>query len=178
MQSCDNEFVTTRREPSGITPLALLRRRRRAAGVLGIVMLANTGCYTYVPVMSTAPQPGEHVAFDLTDMGRVRLNDQLGGNVSRVEGMVSASEGNDYLVSVTRVAYFNAPSANWSGERVRLSRDVVARVEERKFSKGRTLLVVGGALAGIAAFVLTRSILGGGTEEGDTGPPKLPPGGS
>ena len=168
----------TRREPSGNTPLALLRRRRRAAGLLGVVMLANTACYTYVPVMSAAPQPGEHVALDITDMGRVRLNDQLGTGVSRVEGMVSASEGNDYLLSVTKVAYFNAPSANWSGERVRVSRDVVARVEERRFSKGRTLIVMGGVLAGIAAFVLTRSILGGGTEAGDTGPPKLPPAGS
>jgi len=176
MQHSRFENTTTRTDSGGLTLLGSLRRRRRAASLLAAVMLANTACYTYVPVMSAAPHPGEHVAFDITDMGRVRLNEQLGANVARVEGMVSANEGNDYLLSVTKVAYFNAPAANWTGERVRVSRDVIARVEERRFSKGRTLLLVGGTLAGLAAFVLTRSLIGGGTQGTDRGPPP-PPGG-
>ena len=177
MQDSRIEIRNTDTSSSGDTPLGFVRRRRFAGHVLAFVMLTNTACYTYVPTMTAAPQPGEYVALDISDAGRSRLNEQLGGNVSRVEGLVNAHEGSEYLVSVTKVAYFNAPSANWTGERVRLSSEAIARVEQRKFSKGRTLLFVGGALVGIAAFVLTRTILGGGTEAAEE-PPHLPPAGS
>src|SRR4051812_12914701 len=89
---------------NGATPLALVRRRR-AGAVLGAVMLLNTACYTYAPVASTSPQPGERVAIDITDQGRIHLGDQLGSGVARVEGLLNANQGDEYLVSVTKVGY-------------------------------------------------------------------------
>lgn len=166
---------TTRATPGGLTPSGLARRL--AVVVVGCIVLTNTACYTYGASPSVAPQAGERVAVDITDHGRLTLGDQLGKGVARVEGLVNENQGDSMLLSVTKVGYLNAPPSNWSGERIRITPDAIARVQERHFSKGRTLLTAGIVIGASAAFILTRSLVGGGKE--DTGPPpRTPPGDS
>jgi len=166
---------TTRATAGGLTPFAVVRRL--AVVVVACLLFTNTACYTYRPTLSAAPQAGERVAIDITDRGRVSLGDQLGSGVSRIEGLVNENQGDVVLVSVTKVGYINAPPANWSGERIRLSSDAIARVQERQFSKSRTLLTAGIVVGASAAFLVSRSLIGGGRE--DTGPPsRTPPGDS
>lgn len=158
----------------GFSPLCAARRRR-AGLVLAAVSLLNSACYTYTPMLTVSPQPGQKVAIDISDQGRVRMGDQLGASVSRLEGTLNEVTPDAYMLSVTKVKYFGAPASNWTGERVQLSRDAVARMQERKFSKGRTLLATGIAVAGFALLVGSRTLFGFAREPGDT-PPKNPPG--
>jgi hypothetical protein len=159
----------------GLAPRGFARRRG-AALALGLVMLVNTACYTYKPLFSSAPQAGQRLALEISDQGRVRLGDQLGAGVLRIEGTLNAIEGNEYVISVTRVRYISGTSSNWGGERVRLLADAVARVEERKFSKARTMLAVGSVVVAAALFVVSRDLLGFGQGSGDDVPPRIPPG--
>ena len=151
------------------------RHRRLTAIVLAWVLGVNTGCYTYGPVVSTAPKPGDVVAIEISDQGRVRLGEQLGAGVTRVEGTLRGFDGSEYLLAVSRVSYLGNSPSRWGGERVRLTTDAVARVQERRFSKGRTLLAVGVAVVGLGAFIVSRGLLGFGNEAPDP-PSRLPPG--
>jgi hypothetical protein len=150
------------------------RRRRSAAFVLAAPLLVNTvACYDYRPLAGVAPQPGQPVSLDVTDQGRVDLAEQLGAGVLRLEGTLQGIERDHYVLGVSRIAFLNGQVANWSGEKVNVPRADVGLVSERQLSKTRTALTVGAVIAAIGAFVLTRSIIGGGSVDAE----KLPPGG-
>ena len=152
---------------------------RRTAGVLvGGTMLLNVGCYTYEPFVQGGPQPGQRVALELTDQGRAALGEQLGTGVLSVEGTLQGVQGDQYVVGVSRVTTINAGVANWGGERVRIPVSDVARSQLRTLSRARTVLVVGAVLAGVTAFILTRSISGGGYAPDSSGITKPPQGGT
>ena len=153
--------------------------RRRGAALAAprrwvAVVLAGThfltGCYTYVPA-SVQPSPGAEVAFDISDAGRVALAERLGPGVTRVEGRVTDATTDEYAMRVSALSQINSGRVRWSGESVRLRREYVVRSEQRKFSRGRTALAVGGAVLGLVAAILTRSLVTGG------GPDYTPPGG-
>jgi hypothetical protein len=136
--------------------------RRFAGGILGLVMLANVGCYAYEPIVGSQPAAGERVALELTDQGRTQVAEQVGPGVLRIEGMLQQVTGEQYVLSVSRVTSIGKGTANWGGERVRIPVNGVARSELRTLSKSRTALVVGAAAVGVVALILSRTINGGG----------------
>lgn len=142
--------------------------RRTAGTMLGGVMLLNVGCYTYQPFVQGGPQPGQRVALELTDQGRAALGDQLGPGVLSVEGTLQGMQSDQYVVGVSRVTTISTGTANWGGERVRIPVSDVARSQLRTLSRGRTVLLVGAVVAGLTAFILTRSLSGGGFLPSDT----------
>lgn len=139
-----------------------------------IVLLFLPGCYTYVPVESTALPMGETVAFDLTDRGRVGLSDQIGSGVRTVEGRVTGTQGDQYIVNVFRVASIDGESVRWSGETVRIDRDYVSRVQEKHLSKSRSWLAAGLVAAAVVAIAFTTD-LDGFFNPTDDPPPGDPP---
>jgi hypothetical protein len=64
----------------------------------------------------------------------------------------------------------------WNGEQVTVRTDYVRTIGERRFSAGRTALAVAGATASAMAFVLTRSLLGGGSSTDPSDRPTPPNG--
>ena len=141
---------------------------------LGAVTTVNTACYQYVPVSGPAPEAGNKVEFLVTDEGRVNLRDQFGPGVDRVEGLLLERNGDQYLLSVSRVRSVGGETAHWTGEQVRIPQLAIARVHEQKFSRKKTLMAVGGAALAAVAFIASRSLLGGGNES-QPGPPGPPP---
>ena len=138
-------------------------RRRRAAGLLlGAVMLCNTGCYTYQPLVDTKPQAGQRVSLELTDQGRAALGEQLGPGVVSVEGTLQEVQSDQYVLGVSRVTTISGGTANWGGERVRIPMADVAHSGLRTFSRSRTALVIGVAVVGIGVFIATHGLNGGG----------------
>ena len=86
--------------------------------VLGVIPAA-LGCYTYVPLDTSAGvQAGEHIAVEITDRGRAELSDRLGSGVVRVEGTLTRTDSVDLVMNVWRVAQIGGPTARWSGESV------------------------------------------------------------
>jgi hypothetical protein len=75
---------------------------------------------------------------------------------------------------VHRVAFIGAPSSRWSGELVRIDRQYVNGVWQRKLSPGRTALAVGIVTVGIAAVFIGADLVG--FFDGASTPPTEPPG--
>ena len=149
----------------------MLTTLRRGALLLPIMV----GCYTYIPVAPAAsPVAGEPVALDITDAGRVGLAERFGPGLVRVEGRLTSPANQDYALSVHKVAFIGAPSSRWSGELVRIDRQYVNGVWQRKLSPGRTALAVGIVTVGIAAVFIGADLAG--VFSGSSTPPPEPPG--
>lgn len=142
---------------------------RQVAVVLAVLHFC-TACYTYVPVV-TAPAPGARVAIDINDDGRVALRDQLGPAVVRVEGTLTALDGDAYLVRTTSVTPIGGRPLPVDTVRVRVERRHMVRIDERQLSHSRTWIAIGTAVVIVAAFFVSGGFSGRGT------PPEEPPGG-
>lgn len=143
---------------------------RRAIGAVVAVVHFGTACYAYAPV-TTSPTVGTHVALDVNDEGRVALRERLGPGVVRLEGRLAAIEGNELVLDASRVTQLRGLPLPLDSMRLRLNERFVERIDERRLSRSRTGVVIGGAVAFVAAFIATKGFTGRGT------PPELPPGG-
>ena len=126
-------------------------------------MLAQ-GCYTLQPVRGVEPQAGTRVAFDVNDVGRNALGGTMGPEIAQVEGRLVEKEDGSYLVSVLTVRLLRGGEQIWSGEQVRLKSEYLGPAYERRFSMGRSVALGVAGAGGIGVFFLTRSLLGGGTQ--------------
>ena len=136
-----------------------------AAGVL-----LTTGCYSVQPLATTSPSPGTRLALSLNDGGRVALGGSMGPEIRRVDGNLMARQDSDYVLSVTGVNYLNGTFQSWKGETVRINKSMVSEMAERRFSKGRTIALVGG-VALFAASFKTMGLPWSGREEDPPEPP-------
>ena len=144
---------------------------------LGLMMLPLlAGCYTMQPLVGSRPEPapGTRLIIELTDAGRVAMANQMGTEVARFESRLVRQTDSAYVLSVSMVVGAWGAQARWNGEQVMLRTDYVRTIGERRFSAGRTALVAVGTTASIMAFVLTRSLLGGGNSTDPSNPPTPP----
>src|SRR5690242_6596902 len=115
--------------------------RRSTAITVGVLHVC-TACYSYAPV-ETTPSPGAQVALEVTDEGRVALRDKIGPGVVRLEGTLAGVEGGELLVDADAVRQVRGYISDLGGVRVRLPRQYVTRIDERRLSRTKTLLVAG-----------------------------------
>ena len=127
------------------------------------------GCYTFEPTGSAVPDPGVVVALEINDAGRLALGGSMGPEIAQVEGRLLSVDQAAFRVGVSNLRLLRGGEQAWSGEPVQINREFVSSVRERRFSSGRTIALSAVGVGGLA-FVLTRSIVGGGTES----PPKPP----
>jgi hypothetical protein len=127
------------------------------------------GCYTLQPT-STAPQPGNEIALDINDVGRVGLGGPMGPSIRQVEGRLVSKNDSDYVLAVTDVHLLDGGDQVWHGESVHVKSDYVSSVYERKFSMARSV-ALGAAGVGVVAAIATTSLVGlGSTDRGTTTP--------
>jgi hypothetical protein len=148
-------------------------RRWTALALASVAPLS--GCYTTHSVTS-APEPGTTVLLDLNDRGRVQLGDRIGPSASRIEGVVQTRSDTAYMVRISSVAYLNGQSNKWSGEPFTVPAGLVSVVQERQFSRSRTISVGAGIAAAIVTLFLKTNFLGSGTNGKE--PIPTPPGSS
>lgn len=108
--------------------------------------------------------------MELNDQGRVALGPSIGSAAKQIEGTLNTRTDSAYTVRVASVVYMNGSNNKWTSEPLTIRSDLVRGMREKKFSRGRTGLLAGGIVGGIAAFILTRDILGLGTPDHDKGP--------
>jgi len=130
-----------------------------AAGLLPGLLGA---CYTYRLVPATDIQPATRVSVVLNDYGRLEASRQIGPQAARVEGAVLSTNDSAYLLSVSGVKPISGSWVRWSGEPVTMRRDYVAFTYERRPSRGRTLLLIGGATFALLTVMVNFDILGFG----------------
>jgi len=144
---------------------------------LGLMMLPLlAGCYTVQPLVGSRPEPapGTRLVIELTDAGRVAMANQMGSDVARFESRLVRQTDSAYLLSVSLVVGAWGAQTRWNGEQVALRTDYVRTIGERRFSTRRTAFAVAGATASAMAFVLTRSLLGGGISSDPNDRPSPP----
>ena len=141
--------------------------RRATAILVAALHLLCTACFAYTPVQ-TMPQPGAQVALEVTDEGRVALSEKIGPGVVRLEGTLAGVDGEALLVDASAVRQVRGYISDLGGVRVTLPRQFVTRVDERRLSRSRTLLVVGGVVAIVAGFFAAK--ISGRSTPGDEEP--------
>jgi hypothetical protein len=134
----------------------------------GVVLLCS--CYVYRPLQGSPPS-GMHVALDLNDRGRVALSDSIGPSADRIEGEVQSAGDSGFVLRVTSVRYTNGQRHKWTNEPLGVRTDLVRDLQERQFSRTRTVIVAGISTAALVAFVISRDLLGFGAEGGEGGGP-------
>ncbi len=147
--------------------------QRLAAALCAV---AGVGCYTYTPLATPDPVPGTQVSLVLSDQGRVGMGPSVGPGVARVDGAIVGASDTAYVVSVSDIRGINGTRSPWVGETVQVQRAYVSNSLQRRFSRGRTFIVAGGAAAAVVAFILTRNLLGLGGGDAGNAPPGGPPG--
>lgn len=137
---------------------------------------APLACYVNAPAdLSARPlAPGDLVALDISDQGRVGLSERFGAGVTQIEGRLRAMSATAFELNVTRVSYVRDGESQWAGERVTIDRQHVGRVYERRLSRQRTVVAAGVAIGSIVAFAITRAIISEGREPDDTPEPPGP----
>ena len=128
------------------------------------------GCYTYDSVEQPAPVAGTRIEAELTGTGSVELAGQLGHGITTLRGQVIESNDVGLLVALNSVTMRNHERTSWKGEQVRIPLSTVARVNRRRFSLGRSLLLGGAAIGALVAAVVAfdggGSAVGGGVGTG------------
>lgn len=142
----------------------------------GIVLIAGcltAGCYDYAPLVTPAPEPGMSIAATLTDSGSLALTHYLGPMVTVVRGRYVGTSDAGMQIAVSSVLVGNGAELPWAGETVTLPGATVQSLQLRRLSKGRSLLLAGIGVAGVAATAAAFNLLGTGTATTGTG---VPPG--
>ena len=157
---------------------AALRRAARMLAVAPFVASTLTGCYSYARVGpgASAPAPGEFVAAEITDQGRVALADSLGPSPSRVEGRLVSASDTAVTLAVTAVRSLGGDRATWAGERVTLRRTSVSQLTQRRLSVGRSVVAGAIAVGAVVALAIALGITGFSDGGGGDRTNPLPPG--
>jgi len=145
----------------------------RLSGIAAVNVLASVlvmGCYTLQPTTGVAPEIGNEMAFDITDVGRVGLGQSMGPEIAQIEGRLVSRENAEYLVAVTAVRFLRGGEQPWRGEQVRLKSEYVGSTYQKQFSKGRTIALSAAGVGGIV-YLLTRNLVGSARDEPSTPPP-------
>ncbi|HJR16164.1 MAG TPA: hypothetical protein VJ808_04855 [Gemmatimonadales bacterium] len=124
-------------------------------------------CYTYRPLSTPEPQPGSRVSAQLTGQGSQRLAGQIGPDVLHVEGEVVASDSAGLNLVVREIESFRGIRSDWNGEQVRIPREAVVGIQERRLSVGGTGVMGGVMAAGL--YAMYRVLGGPGLFEGTGG---------
>jgi hypothetical protein len=157
--------------------VTVMKRMSRVAGA-AVGALVLVGCYSLRPTGGAAPAIGEKIAFDVNDNGRAALSGSMGPEIGQIEGRLLQKDSAQYLIAVSAVRMLRGGEQVWSGEPVRIKSEFVTTAYTRHFASGRTVML--GALgAGAVAFIVTRSLTGGGDSEqktpGDTASARISP---
>ena len=125
--------------------------------LLAGVSVMSAGCYALQPAASATPAPGTSIALAINDAGRLALGGSMGPEISRVNGRLMSLDGDEYVVSVSGVDLLRGGFQAWNGETVRIKTSHVSALLERRFSKGRTI-VLGAAIVGVAAILANKGL--------------------
>ena len=139
-----------------------LRHRWEIEGriLLLCAALNLAACYTYRPLETTQPEAGSRVSAQLTNSGSQELIAEIGPDVLHVEGMVLHADSAGLDLEVKEIESYRGIRSDWNGEQVRLPREAVAGLQERRLSPGGTGLMGGAIVAGLLCH-LSRTGRGG-----------------
>src|SRR2546422_9908340 len=141
-------------------------RPRRPVRVRTAILIAaglTAGCYSYHPLSTPDPEPGMSVAVTLPDAGTLELGPYLGPDAFIVRGRYVRADERGLVLAVVQVETKRGDWQPWAGESVTLPTGHIASLEARRLAKGRTMLLAGVGVAGLAATTLAFTLTGSGS---------------
>jgi hypothetical protein len=135
-----------------------------------VFAVALSGCYTYAPLKSSTPEPGQRLRVQLTLTGGDSLARFLGPNVASVDGRLVVANDAGFELGVTEVLMHSGSEQYWKGETVTLPKPYVASIQERTFSWGKSGLLAGVVVL-VAAGLQSAGAFGGSSGHGNPPPP-------
>ena len=126
-----------------------------------------SACHTYRPLADAGPEPGTRISAQLTGSGSQELASQIGPDVLHIEGTVMGVDSGGLNLQVREVESQRGIRSDWNGEQVRVPRQSVAGMQERKLSPGGTGIMSGVLAAGL--YAIYRVLGGPGLFEGNPG---------
>lgn len=115
------------------------------------LIVALSACYTYRPLATPEPSPGDRVSAQLTSEGSRELAPKIGPEVLHVEGEVLDADSIGLNLQVREIESYRGIRSGWNGERLHVPRQAVAGMQQRKLSVGGTGLLVGVLTVGFYA---------------------------
>jgi hypothetical protein len=154
-----------------------MRRTNLGYRALAIAMaLLSNACYTYASSgLATGLPPETRVAARLTSRATADYERQLGPDVERVEGTLTRVTPDSVELRLEKTLNRNGDWTTWGGEAVSFGSKDLATVGQRRFSRTKTLIAVGGLLAAVI-LMLSTDLLGFGGTAGSSDPRPIPPG--
>jgi hypothetical protein len=131
----------------------------------GIGALTNAGCYGYRILEAGRVRPGQTVHVTLTPSGAAELASTIGPNATSIDGRVLSASDSGVTIAVTQIARTVGPEEFMRDEPVGIPLRSASTMLVREFDRSRTVLAVGGVLAGAftAARVAEQAGLGSST---------------
>ncbi len=142
----------------------------------GFVIAIGTltiGCYNYAPLATPTPAPGTFIAATLTDSASLAMTSYLGSGVTQVRGRYVGTSDAGIQIAVSSVVVGGGDELPWAREQVTLPPVAVRSIQLRSLATGRSVLLAGVGVAGVAATVAAFSLTGTGSPTVGTW---LPPG--
>lgn len=137
--------------------------------------LQGGGCYRYTPLETGVPPVGETVELQISDRGRVELGHRFGRGVAKIEGRLTSVTAEQYELTVAAVSFLSGETSRWSGESIRLARDVVETAAVRRLDKRRSWITAAVVTVGVTVFIATRGLIVDFFGNTDDSPPTTEP---
>lgn len=142
-------------------------------GVLLVLLVVLCGCYRYVARPGTTPLAGADVQLELVAPRDIALQDVTVHGITALQGQFLSADGDSIALAVVRLWGGEGRSYEAEGVGVRLPRQDLAVVREKRMSPLKSAIAIGTGGVGIAAMVLSvRALVGSGG--GTTRPPPPP----
>jgi hypothetical protein len=157
------------------------RRKLARAATLGAAFAVLSACYSYTAFPPSGPKVGERVRVRVSGVEAERLESMVGVRDRAVEGdfLEQADSGIALAVPLPIApSSENGTFGQQPQQRIVIARADVQDMERRRLDKVRTSLLVGGAVAGVAAIALAKgsTLLGSGSSGGSPNETRIPPG--
>lgn len=124
----------------------------------GMLVAALGGCYQYHEASTTAVRPDETVHVILSSDASSSLASTIGPYATSIDGRVLSIDSNQMRLAVTQIARAVGPEEFLQNEPIDVPTHGAVAVSVRSVDRVRTVLALGGLLAGVfAARTLTTS---------------------
>jgi hypothetical protein len=129
-----------------------MRRLRHAAiRALLVAGVTSSACYRYAPVPITSAT-NENVRIEITQTAAKRLAADLGVFSTELDGRLGSERRDSLSVHVPIEQQYRGMAVGTTEQTVLLGPSEVVTVRKREFSRGRTVLLAAGAVAGFGAL--------------------------
>jgi len=121
-----------------------------------------TGCYEYGPMPQARGNGRQTVELLLNERGRADFVDRIGPDALSLEGVLVERRDSTVAIDISSVRYINQSVTKWTGERLVVVNWQLRDIRNKRLSVSKTGFAIGSAIGGLVAFIVTRSLLGGG----------------